>query len=395
MSRSTRTTKKGGRRADKRRGYGSGKNKGNEGSGENNRIVWKNLYYMLAYSIEELAHLDINKIKLERIDSIDDLLVELMNKSIELLKENNFLNDYTRYTASSTQPRGRLMVADSHKNGDIQKGKIIHQYSKFTIDSYFNQIIKCATRKLYTKGNIGNRAKATLVNILDDLVEVTDIDVKEIDMADLDYNDLPVWYKPAIVTSKLIIDNLTGKDKAGEVYLYDLPDEERLHRIFEKFVRNYLKREYKRAHTTSPIYELKDGVREDLDILLEDDETAVIIDCKWYNKTMNRKANRAQVQAYGDAYIEYHILKSSGSGSDSEKEVNDGKKMYCTVLYAETIENKEIYKSGQKVNEKFILERTINLNQDFQGIKTDIVNIVDKILEHDIEIQIGVRKLSR
>lgn len=354
------------------------------------RIVWKNLYYMLAYSIEELAYLDINKIKLERLDSIDDLLVELMNKSIELLKENNFLNDYTRHTASSTQPRGRLMVADSHKSGDIQMGKIIHQYSRFTIDSYFNQIIKCAARELYAKGDIQSRGKATLANILDDLVEVTDIEVNEINMVDLDYNDSPVWYKPAIVTSKLIIDNLTGKDKAGEVYLYDLPDEERLHRIFEKFVRNFLKKEYKRAHTTSPIYELKDGVREELDILLEDGETAVIIDCKWYNTTMNRKANRAQVQAYGDTYIEYHTIKASRTKGEME---TDGK-LYCTVLYAETADNKKIYKSGQLVNEKYILERTINLNQDFQDIKDGIVNIVDKILDHQVEIKKGVRKVN-
>ena len=113
---------------------------------KNNKIVWRNIYYMLVYAIEEIAYMNPDNIEVESLESIDDLLAAMMSKSIELLNKNNFLNDYTPTIETSNRLRENINT-EVVSNGSIAIDKIAYKYYKFNIDSYYNRIIK--SRLLY------------------------------------------------------------------------------------------------------------------------------------------------------------------------------------------------------------------------------------------------------
>lgn len=328
---------------------------------------------MLVYAIEEIAYMNPDNIEVESLESIDDLLAAMMSKSIELLNKNNFLNDYTPTIETSNRLRGKILIQKSYQNGSIAIDKIAYKYYKFNIDSYYNRIIKSATTVLLTYGTITNKSRRILNSLIEQFDRVSDIEVYEIDFQDIEYRELPFWYKPAMITSKLILDNLIGKDKAGEVMLYNLDDETRLCYIFERFVRNFYMEEYTGGVTTQPVYNTEVRNNE-LDMLVENNKVALVIDTKWYN-SRNVKSNRVNNEREVWDYMTSYMENEEKEGRAISKEVHG------VVLYGQTEANLDVLNRVQVRKDKYrIHEKTINLDQDFESIKNDLISLVDEFL---------------
>ena len=343
-----------------------------------NRIQWKNIYYMLTYAIDELAYMKPDDSDIEKYKSLDDLLASLMCRSAELLYENNFLNDYNKIGRATDRPRGNILMQETYDTGAYAIGKIYCENFELNINSLANKVIKSAARCLMRQGkDLSIGSILGLRRLVDELNYVNSIEGTNLNIEDLEYVDLPDWYKPAVVVSKLILDELLGKDEDGISRLFRLNDNQRLKYIFEKFVRNFYRIEYRyKAKTTKPVYTLEGGRQHRLDILLESENKAVIIDTKWYEGIAgsNRSGNISQVYDYIGSYKENESLRGMG------------KKRRTTgiVLYAMTEDNKsklnriERRTMGKDLGSFHIYEKTINLNQEFDGIKKDLIKLVDK-----------------
>lgn len=332
---------------------------------------------MLAYSVDELAFLGIDNIKLEDIDGFDDLLSNIMKKAVDFIVENDLMNGYSKISVSSNRIKGRIDIDKTIRSGRDNVGEIVCSFFEFNIDNYYNQIIKKVARLLNNYGNINNNSRAILTSIDETFIGVRDISLEDIDFVSIDYDELSYWYKPAIVASKIVMENLIGMDEDGEDLLYNLEDEDRLWRIFEKFTRNLYIEEFTGGKTTAPIY--KTGFRENrLDILIECKDHAIVVDTKWYNsknKSSNRVNNEREVLDYLVSYVENE--RTNG------REIT--RKLVGVVLYAQTdvklewinrIQNRCI----EEVN--FIIkEDTINLNQNFECIKKDLLMMIDAIIK--------------
>lgn len=342
-----------------------------------NKVVCRNIYYMLTYAIDELDKLDIEDINTENRETLDDLLSEIMIQSVKLLREKDYLSEYNKVIKTGDKPKGNILIKKSYQTGDYGKGKIVYSYNELNMNSKENKLIKSSIKLLLRFGRgISKERKFGLSLILDEMHQVDEVeDIEEL-LKDIDYINLPYCYRPSITASRLIIENLLGWDRHGSQRLLNTDDRHRLAIIFEKFIRNFLKIEYTNGVTTRPTYRLTGSNRiNELDILVENKSIAVVIDTKWYqskNITNNMNANIRQVTDYMLSYKE-----NEKTGQDKD--------VYGLVLYAMTDANKELMRNPEPRNLPgygvfMALEKATNLDQDFEVIKEDIVKILDEIL---------------
>lgn len=347
---------------------------------DSNKIKWKNIYYMLTYAVDEIPHMKIGDVDMEKCKSLDDLFAALLCKALDFLKSNKYISSYNKVRKSTDKPHGNILIQQSYNSGDIAYGKLCCEYFELNINSRYNIILKSTIECLieYGKG-ISNKHLISLNQTLEELNTVKSVELMDIDFDSIDYKDITEWYKPAILVSKLIAKELLSKDKEGKSKLFRLDENDRLRYIFEKFVRNFYNIEYKNGITSHPVYEVADSRKNNLDMLVECDSSAIIIDTKWYeskNYKNNRVNNIREVLDYAISYKEH----------ETELGCTNRRLVYCILLYAKTGENsniltrREVRSFGNDYGECEISEKTIDLNQEFTQIKTDLIRLIDNTI---------------
>lgn len=342
-------------------------------------INWRTVYRMLAYAVEELARAKIGNIDFESCKSLDDLLAALMCNAIQLLNSNNYLSEYNNVRDITDKPQGNILINESYDTGEYAHGRLVCEYFKLNINSIQNRVIKSAIQYLaiYGKG-ISKVRKAKLLQAIEDLHDVDVIDREDIDLSEVSYEDLPDWYRPAIVVSRMIIEEMISTNRDGNGRAIKLDDVTRLKYIFEKFVRNFYIKEYNKARTTRPVYKVSGSGPNKLDMLLENDSTALIIDTKWYEReSYSRKANERQALDYAISYREH---ERNGVRRRVEYIV-----LYATSIadYNETHGRSVKRDIGNDYGVLNIYEMGLNINQDFEQIKSDLISMADKIFNAD------------
>lgn len=348
------------------------------------KIAWRNIYHMIAYAIDELAYMDLDDIDFEEYKSLNDLIAELMIKAVELLNENAYLHDYNKTKIDTDKIKGRILIEDSYRRGVIALGKLCCEYFKFDVNSIYNKIIKTALKHILTRDDIADERLIKINSIINEMYGIDTLEPYNIDFRDIDYKSLPGWYKPAIVVSKLVIDEIIGLDEEGNRRLYELSDNTRLRYIFEKFVRNFYMNEYKRGRTTNPSIPIRGSSRKRkriLDALIETDTRALIINAKWYDSEKSYTSRNENMAVMLDCCIGYSQLEGKGNVE-----------VAGVVLYAKNnsdkcdFDDKEERKvgvdiEGESHNKVFMIyDKTIDLCKDFEDIKRDLIKKADAML---------------
>lgn len=333
-------------------------------------IKWRNIYYMLTYAIDELGFMQLGDIETEDCGSLDNLLASIMCRAMELLERNDYLREYIKKQDIIDKYRGTLDIQKTFGTNAHMESKLCCNYFELNNDNIYNQIIKKALSILNTRGSkISLDRHIIIKRHLEELSEISEVEIDNVNLGELEYSDLQPWYRTAISASKLVIEQLLGMDKEGNYLLLELSDDERLNYIFEKFVREFLQLEYDKAETTDPVYNTESG-RKMLDILMECRTKALIIDTKWYSKTShNKQSNNRELLDYGETY------------SSLER---GNRTLNCLILYAKTEEKIRLARPNTRFageeKEFTIYECIIDLNQEFDKIKKDLIEIVEKYL---------------
>ena len=335
------------------------------------RIKWSNIYYMLCYCVEELSYFKDAYIDDEEINGTNDLLATLLCRAFELLYKNGYIKDYNQEQVVTDKPRGRLNIPKSVSSGQLGRAKLVCNVSNIGIDTRLNRIIKSSFSVLIEsdKANddkMNRNLKAKLYRYRGMLDNVSDIQVSLKELYEI--NEVPEWYKPIFAVCKLIWGDWIALDKEGDNRLFDLKDRNRLCYIWQKFLFNLAKKELPEYKVYRPSFH---GVNHswNTDLVIEDkaNKYALIADAKWYDKTDKSTANMSQVNTYESKYLHKY--------SDRQ---TDG-----LVIYASDSITKE-YPPEPMDNGKTVTEILINVNQDSEGMKNDILKIFRKYMNKEI-----------
>ena len=346
-------------------------------------IVWRNIYYMLCYSVKYLSELNLTESDLDDTAGTLDLFSKLLIKSHEYSLKFGSLNDYNNYTSVGNMPNGKLNPYKSVVSGVLGQGKLCYTERKLDINTRYNKIIKCAYKLLIkadTKSNnkLSADTRKTLYSLYNNLSSVSDLDKTDIDEIcnnKIDYGLLQIWNKPVISASIMIISNNLYIDSSGKQLILGFDDYAKLNHIFENFVRNYLADEFRKTKygvISRPVYPVDGGGSLRLDILAQRDKKYLVIDTKWYDKSDSNIHNENQVYRYiGETLAKHPEFDSDSSISGM-------------LLFAKTrksgIEPRKTSTMMQSLTVPIIYD-FVDLDKDFEDIKKSIYTKVVQTLD--------------
>lgn len=337
-------------------------------------IPIKNVYYMLTYAFSILKGQGFKKLSTEEFQNTADLMSAILSKAIAIQLKRGLEKKYIPKTEEISTLRGKIEIGESLRFQSSFRKRIVCSYEEFSVDNIMNRIIK-STMYLLLKSDIPKKRKKELRKLLLFFNEVEVIDLNKVNWR-FQYNRNNQTYRMIISVCYLVVKGLLQTTSDGQMKLMDFLDEQRINRLYEKFILEYYKKHYSQLKpSASQIpWALDDGDGDLLpimqsDIQLQKENTILIIDAKYYSRTTQMHFDKYTIHS-NNLYQIFTYVKNCEYQFDKSK-----CKVSGMLLYAKTdeqIQPDNIY----QIYGNQISVRTLDLNKPFDEIEDQLDFIV-------------------
>lgn len=330
-------------------------------------IPVKNIYYMLSYAFKSLKESSYKSIETEEFDNVAELCSEILYRGISLQIKQGLYREYIPFEEKTSSLKGKIDFTASQKENTIINGQMICEFDDFSLNSYVNQILK--TTLLYLiRSDISTKRKKKLKKIIIFFSEVGELDPNLINWK-INYRKNNQTYEMLISVCELVLRGLLQSQTDGSKKIMDYLDEQHMHRLYEKFILEFYRKERKdlSVNASQIPWALNDDYDEMLpimqtDITLSNEKSILIIDAKYYSHSTISKFNKHTLIS-GNLYQIFTYVKN-----EMENVKDEGKTVSGMLLYAKTEDeivpdNMSYMMSGNK-----IAVNSLDLNQDFAQI---------------------------
>lgn len=336
----------------------------------------QNIYYMLAYAFQVLNEQGYKNIATEDFENTAELCAAILARGISTQIKRGLGKEYIPRTESLSSLRGKIDITESIKTQALQRKQLVCSYDEFSVNSYMNRIIK-STVLLLLRADITKARKKELGKLLVFFDDVDVIDLYSVNW-NVQYNRNNQTYRMLISICYLVVKGLLQTQSDGTTKLMDFLDEQRMHRLYEKFVLEYYRREYPQitANASQIHWQLDDDMSAMLpvmqtDIMLTHGEKTLIIDAKYYAHSTQMQYDKHTLHSGNMYQIFTYVKNKEVELADKPHEVSG------MLLYAKTDEDiypeNEYRMSGNKIE-----VRTLNLDGDFDSIKSQLDGIAER-----------------
>lgn len=335
----------------------------------------QNIYHMLAYAFQILREQGYASCGTEEFENTADLLSAILVKGVSVQIKRGLGRTYIEQTEPLSCLRGKIDVTESIKRQTIIKQQLICTYDEFSVDSYMNRILK-TTMELLLRYDIPKSRKKELRNLLLYFKDVGTLDVHGINWS-FRFNRNNQSYQMLMSICYLVIKGLLQTTADGTVKLMQFLDEQRMCRLYEKFILEYYRKHYPQIKTAASQigWALDDGISAMLptmqsDIMLTHGNKTLIIDAKYYGRTMQTQYDVHTLHSNNLYQIFTYVKNKAAAGGE----------VSGMLLYARTDEaiqpDNTYMMSGNKISVK-----TLNLDCPFHTIAEQLNSIADSFLE--------------
>ena len=308
----------------------------------------KNIYYMLCYSfnkdlLKEKAESDVSEEAFENIYNLFSIILCIMLK--KQIKKG-IHKDYIYKAEEIKTIKGKININESLNNNSFVNKRIYCEYDEFSENNFFNRIIKTTVFYLIKSNKIGKFTKNELKKCMIYFGNVEIIKINNINWKAIKFNK-------------------------NNIFL----DATRVSAIFENFIREFYKKHYPEFNAKSKIMYLNEEEKTSeymplmkTDITLECEEKTLIIDAKFYDKIIRDGFHGSKVLSSANLYqILSYVDNQDPYKTDS---------VYGMLLYAQTLNDPKLNEETI-MNKHTIIIRTIDLNEDWEKIKENLIEIAE------------------
>ena len=335
----------------------------------------QNIYYMLAYAFQVLNEQGYKNIATEEFDNTAELCAAILARGISTQVKRGLGKEYIPQTEALSSLRGKLDISESIKTQTFLKKQMICSYDDFSVNSVMNRIIK-STVLLLLKGDISKSRKKELRKLMVFFEDVDVIDLYSVNW-NMQYNRNNQTYRMLISICYLVFKGLLQTQSDGTTKLMDFLDEQRMHRLYEKFILEYYRKEHPEltANASQIPWQLDDDFGDMLpvmqtDIMLTKDEKTLIIDAKYYAHTTQRQYDKNTLHSGNLYQIFTYVKNREYQFGDTENTVSG------MLLYAKTdavIQPDNVY----QMHGNQISVRTLDLNLPFEQVAGQMDRIAE------------------
>lgn len=342
---------------------------------EDKGILIRNVYYMLAYAFQELRQNNYAEIKGESFDDIYDLFAEIIARGISYQLKQGLYRQYVAKNESMQTVRGKIDINGTIANRMRNIHQIACDYDELSENNIYNQILLTTATLLIKHSDVKKEKKAKLKQLMLFFQNVQPVDVHAIRWNALRFDRNNQNYRMLLYLCYFIINEWLMTTDSGKYKLRDFSDDH-MCRLYEKFILAYYKKHHpelkpcaaridwnidKEQSTTNilPIMQT--------DILLTMEERTLIIDAKYYTRSMQKQYDKSTIHSNNLYQIHTYVTECD----EDHKGNVDG-----MLLYAKTQE--DIVPDGQmkRKDGNYIYFRTLDLNMDFDMIKERLDSFV-------------------
>ena len=336
----------------------------------------QNIYYMLAYAFQVLNEQGYKSIATEDFDNTAELCAAILARGISTQVKRGLGKEYIPRTDALSSLRGKIDITESIKAQALQRKQLVCSYDEFSVNSYMNRIIK-SPLLLLLRADISKVRKKELRKLLVFLDDLEAVDLYSVNW-NMQYNRNNQTYRMLISICYLVVKGLLQTQTDGATKLMDFLDEQRMHRLYEKFILEYYRREYPQitANASQIPWQLDDDMGVMLpvmqtDIMLSRGEKTLIIDAKYYSHSTQIQYDKHTLHSGNMYQIFTYVKNKEAEMADRPHEVSG------MLLYAKTDE--DIYpENTYQMSGNRIEVRTLNLDGDFDSIRKQLDEIAEK-----------------
>ena len=341
-------------------------------------IPIQNIYYMLSYAFQTLQAENYKDLATENFHNTAELCAAILDKGIGIQLKRGLRRDYVAKSESLSTLQGKLNISESIKTQTMLKKQMICTYDEFSINTEFNQIIK-STVLLLLKANITNSRKKSLRKLLLFFSDVNEIDLHFVNW-NQQYNRSNQSYQMLIGICYLVYKGLLATQSDGNTKLMDFFDEQRMCRLYEKFLLEYYRKEHPEltANASQIAWQLDDTENQMLprmqtDIMLSKNNNILIIDAKYYSH-MTQQQYGIHTLHSNNLYQIFTYVKNKEFELKNCEHTVSGMLLY-TQTDEDIIPNNTYHMSGNQIS---VL--ALDLNQDFSNISRTLDDIAKNFL---------------
>lgn len=337
----------------------------------------QNIFHMLVYAFSVLNEQGYRDVAVEEFENTGDLYAAILERGIESQVKHGLGREYRSRTQALSSLRGKVNMSESLKSQAILRRQLVCSYDEFTVDSQMNRILK-ATVQVLLRSEISKTRKKKLKSLMVYFAEVKPVDLRLVDWQ-FRYDRNNRTYRMLMAICWLISKGLLQTQDDGSTRLMDFLDDQSMFRLYEKFLLEYYRKEHPQITATASYinWALDDGVDDDLpimksDIMLSRGDDVLIIDAKYYTRTMQQQFGNRTLHS-GNLYQIFTYVKNK------EAELSrDGAEGTVSgmLLYAKTDEDVQpdsvFQMSGNRIS-----VQTLDLNLPFAEIRNQLDAIVD------------------
>lgn len=255
-------------------------------------IFIKNIYYMLAYAFEILNQGGYEDIAVEEFENIHNLFAAILAKGIGRQLKQGLYREYIDKKEDIAVVRGKIDMPGTIRDRLARKRVLTCEYDELSENNLLNQILKTTVMLLLRHAKVEQKYKDELKKEMLFFSGVDTVDPVSVRWSSIYFQRNNNAYRMLISLCRLILEGMLLTTDSGEYKLASFVDEQRMNRLYEKFILEYYAKECPQvtARASQIPWALDDGLGTMLpimqsDITLTKDDEVLIIDAKYYTHT--------------------------------------------------------------------------------------------------------------
>lgn len=333
---------------------------------------------MLSYAFTILNQGGYEDVATEEFENIHNLFAAILAKGIGRQLKQGLYREYLNCKENLTVVRGKIDMPGTIQNRLSRKRALTCEFDELSENNLLNQILKTTVMTLLQHANVDIEYKTDLKKEMLFFSNVDTVDPAFVRWPAIRFQRNNNTYRMLISLCQLILEGMLLTTDSGEYKLASFLDEQRMNRLFEKFIFEYYAKECPQvtAKASRIPWALDDGIGTMLpvmqsDIMLSQGSRVLIIDAKYYTHTTQTQYNVHTIHS-NNLYQIFTYVKNKDTEFGEKPHTVSGMLLYART--DETIQPDNVYQMSGNI----ISVKTLDLNRDFSEIAAQLNAIVSE-----------------
>jgi 5-methylcytosine-specific restriction enzyme subunit McrC len=335
-------------------------------------IYIKNIYHMLTYAFQTLNQSTYENVATEGFDDTHNLFAAILSKGIGYQLKQGLYREYSNRVEDLNVMRGKINLQGTMRHQLARQRLLTCEYDELSENNLLNQILKTTVQVLLRQGQVKPIWKDDLRKKMLYFANVETLDLAAVKWTGIRFQRNNSTYRMLLSICQLVYEGLLMTTEKGEYKLASFLDEQRMSRLYEKFILEYYAQKFLdlRVSASQIPWALDDGIGTMLpvmqsDITLQKGSKVLIIDAKYYGNNTQKQFDKHTLHSSNLYQIFTYVKNKDAQFADKPHEVS-GLLLYARTE-AEVQPDATFQMSGNQIS-----VRTLDLNQPFAHISNQL-----------------------